>query len=530
MSKKDVVIGCVTVLLAGTAAAGLLGWRAESKRVQQLEGQLKVLQQQEKRSTVDRSISKQMEAIAFQQQAVSEDRRDEAIQQSLLAQEMTRRSEMERQNALKAQQAAETSEQEARAAYLLAENQRQIAEQQRLQAEYAKRVADTLNYISLARTLGTQSFTLYQAGNTEVGNLLAYVSLLFTQDYHGDVYMPSVFQALTQSSKGKRNYSVHQGAVSCVDYFSGQEKMLTVSTYGEIFTHEMRGRELVTRRVFHDSDYDFRNAYALKGKSKNTKCYAVSRTGHLVVVDGEKSTVVPLDNMLHPFRIVSYQDGTDELLIIGENSLTLFDANADRIVGERKLDFKVICTGRANHKPVLFDEHGMMYVVNSLDQIDSSKVPVPGTVTAFASSNNEHLSAYGTMDGTIWLVDDNSRMVRQLVGHLSRVTKLKFNGRRLYSSSYDGKLLFWMIGTDPMIRPVTLFQADSWLMDFTSDNKKNYLWTGDAQGNLTEYLISLDLIQERLKNNLTRDFTQDEWNYYIGKGIPFRGFKNNAQQ
>jgi WD40 repeat protein len=147
-------------------------------------------------------------------------------------------------------------------------------------------------------------------------------------------------------------------------------------------------------------------------------------------------------------------------------------------------------------------------------------VPVSGRITAFASSKNEHLSAYGTMEGTIYLIDRKG-MVHQLVGHRSRVTKMKFNGSRLYSSSYDGELLLWVV-TGSQIKPITLFQANSWLMDFTYDSNKNYIWTGDANGNLTEFLISIDLIQERLRKTIGRDFTQDEWDYFIGKSIPFR--------
>lgn len=542
MSKRDVVAGCVGALLIGTSAAGFFGWRAENKHVQELEKQIRVLQQQEKLSAVDRSISKQMEEIAYQQQAISEERRDEAIQQSLLAQEMTRRSEVERQNALKAQKAAEHSEKEARDAYHLAESQRQIADQQRMQAEYSKSVADTLKYISIGRNLGSQAFTLYRAGNTEIGTLLAYASLLFTKEYKGDLYTTSVYQALTQSSKGKRSWSIHQGGIICVDYFLNQRRMMTVSNYGEIFTHKMVDGQLVTNRLFQNKDYDFRDAFALTqinaegqipavfpDNYTNGKCYAVSRTGHLVVVGSNKTVIVPLEHILHPARIVNISDDASRLLIVGENSLALLNTNTDRILKERQLDFKVTYTGRFHHKPLLFDDQGKMHVVNSIDDITTSKVPVPGKITSFASSENENLSAYGTSDGTIWLVDAKGQ-TRQLVGHLSQVTKMKFNGKRLYSSSYDGKLLFWFTGTELQIRPITLFQGDDWLLDFTNDSNKENIWIGDADGKLTEYLISLDLIQERLKNNVVRDLTQEEWNYYIGKSIPFRSFLNNGQQ
>lgn len=516
------VIGCLGALLLLAAMAGYYAWRSENHRNQELEEQLKVLQDHDKRSAVDRSISKQMENIAFEQQAVSERRREEALQQTMIAQEMTRRSEMERQNALKAQAIAEKSEKEAREAYLLAENQRQIADQQRLQAEYSKRVADTLNYISLSRALGTQASMQYQAGDTVIGSMLAYSAYLFNKDYQGDPYSPAIFRALTLTSKGQRTWNMHNGSISKVEWDKENSQLITASVYGEIYTHKRVNGQFVSRCLFQDKNYDFRDAYP----SANGTVYAISRTGHLVILQSDKTDILMLEYISKPFRLSSMNDGR-QLLIIGEKELGVLELATDRIVGTRELDFRVTCVGRLDNKPLLFDDKGSMHVVNDLDDLDEKTVPVSGRVTAFASSKNAHLYAYGTADGTISLIDAKG-MTHQLVGHRSRVTKMKFNGSRLYSSSYDGQLLLWVANAN-QIRPISLYQSNSWLLDFTYDDGKDFIWTGDANGNLTEYLISMNMLQERIQRNVRRDFTQDEWNYFIGRSIPFRPFINQQK-
>ena len=53
----------------------------------------------------------------------------------------------------------------------------------------------------------------------------------------------------------------------------------------------------------------------------------------------------------------------------------------------------------------------------------------------------------------------------------------------------------------------------------------NYIWTGEYNGTVTEYLISLPMIAQRLRQNVKRNFTQEEWDYYVGKGIPIRKLK-----
>ena len=519
MNKQGVVIGVLGVLLLSSVAMGFYSHLSDRERISELESQLSVLREQEQRSAVDRRVSKQMEQIAYGQQTLSEERSQEAIRQSEIAQEMTLLSEAERQKAIKAQGIAEMSASEAMSAYQMAENQRNEADKQRRQAEHAKLVADTLNYISLGRTLGSQSYSIYQAGDTELGNLLAYASYLYTSDYGGELFNPAVFQALTQSAGSRRSWSSHNGSISRIDMLPNGGGLLTVSTYGEFFAHKMLGDRLTTTPLVNDKQYCFRDVYASKGGKR----YALSSTGHVIVNDGNRIRVITVADVDKPFCLQYMNDGK-QLLIIGQNSIALLDIATDKILGARRPPFRVMYSGRRDYKPLLFDNRGGMHLVSSLDDMTNEKTGVAGQVSAFASSKNEHLAAYGMYDGTIWLIDSHGKK-NKLVGHLSQITKLKFDGKRLYSSSYDGKLLFWMTG-DQQIKPITLFQSGSWLNDFVFTTDKNYIWTGEHNGTVTEYLISLPKIAQRLRKNVKRNLTREEWNYYVGKGIPYREVKN----
>ena len=498
-----------------SVAAVLYTRHIDGERIGALESQIGELREQEKQSAIDRRVSKQMEEIAYGQQLLSEERSNEAIRQSEIAQEMTRRSEAERQKAIVAQGIAETSAQEAKNAYQIAEHQRVMADNQRRQAEHAKMVTDTLSYLSLGRTLGSQAYAIYQAGDTELGNMLAYASYLFTSDYGGDMFNPSVFQALMQSAGGRRHFGVHNGGVTCTEISPRDNHLLTTSTYGEMFSHSMHGTQLQTKRLLSDRNYCFRDGFA----AKSGKDFAVSHTGHLVVADGDQIRIVYLEPVDRPFSLQDMDEGR-QLLVVGEHSVALIDIATEKVIGRRRLDFRVVSTGRRDNKPLLFDNRGGMYIVNGLDDMTREKVPVAGQVMAFAQNASCRLTAYGMADGTIWLVDGKGKTYK-LVGHLSQVTKLAFDAYRLYSSSYDGKLLLWMT-SDPQIKPITLFQSASWLNDFTFSKDMSYIWTGEHNGSVTEYLISLPKIAQRLRQNVKRNFTQEEWDYYVGRGIPYR--------
>ena len=95
MKRHHIIIGCMGVLLLLSVAAGLYIRHIDGERIGALESQIGELREREKQSDIDRHVSKQMEEIAYGQQMLSEERSNEAIRQSEIAQEMTRRSETE---------------------------------------------------------------------------------------------------------------------------------------------------------------------------------------------------------------------------------------------------------------------------------------------------------------------------------------------------------------------------------------------------------------------------------------------------
>lgn len=523
MKRREIIEYGVGVLLAGTTAIGFLGWQSEHQKVEDLEKQVAAMRQQEMRSAIDRSVSAQMEEIANEQREISDEKREEALMQTRVANEMRLRSEQERQNALIAEQNAVASEKKAREASEVAEAQRQMAEHQRIQAEFAKRTADTLSYIALGRSLGSISTIQYQAGNSEISDLLSYASYLYTQRYGGDIYNPAVLQSLMRSSQSVNVWSEHAGAVTNLEYLPNEDhRIVSISNYGEILLSEHRGNQLKTTALFNNSDYDFRDIIVIKNTSN---IYAVSRTGHLVVIpkNGKEPKVITLENIVHPMRVHDINE--NNLLVIGEQSIGLFDMKRNIITSVKQLPFKVVMGSRKSGLPLLFDDEGKMHLVSGLSDMTTERVPVEGKVTAYCESKNTGLEAYGMLDGTIWLKGRNGKM-QKLVGHRSRISKMKLNGRRLYSSSYDGSVNLWICDNDK-VEPMTLLQTNNWIMHFNFDSTKTTFWMGDAKGNLTAVNISIPLMVESVKGKLKRDLTTEEWNYYIGKDVPYERFVNS---
>ena len=512
MDKKFIISSAAALILAGTTIVGFKGWSSSNKEIDELKVQLSNLQRQEKRSAVLQSVSKQMEDIAYEQKKISDEQREEAIEQTKVANEMRQRSEIERQHAILAQKQALESERMAINAYDLAESQRKVAEENR-------RTAESLSYLALGRSLGSLATTQFRAGNEEIGNLLSYASYIYTERYHGDVYYPAIYQALAQSSKSQNEWSRHSSAVPCISFMPKSDKQLvSVSTYGEIFFHELNGSQLKTTVLFKDKNYDFRDIYI---HPINDGIYAISRNGYLYIKVGNNVKMLELPMLANPFNLQLCHD-EKHLLIIGKNSIAELDMSNNTIVGSKDLGFNVVLTASMNYYPLLFDDKGRMHKVTSLQKIDTQKIPVSGQVTAFAISKSSGFQAYGMKDGTIYLYDKKGN-VRRLVGHQSRISKLMIDGERVISSSYDGTINLW-IAKSEKVDPITLFTNNSWILYFNYDRKKNYLWIGDEKGKFSRILISVPMMAERIKGKLKRNFTQNEWNYYIGEKVPYESF------
>ncbi len=517
MKKKYIIsVATIGLALSATAIAGLWGWHVSEKQNEQLKSDLQNLIHQEKRSAVMRSVSAQMEVIALQQKDIYEEQREEALQQTRVANEMREQSEKERKKAIIAQEVALISERKALDAYDLAETQRKIAEQQRLQAESSKRRADTLSYIALSRSLGSLSISQYRAGNHDLANLLCCAAYIYTSRYKGDIYYPILYQALTMCSQSINGWTRHDETLKDIEFIpKSDNKLVTVSSYGEIMQHVRSEKQLNTKILFKDSKYDFRNVFV---NPRNNNIYAVSFTGSLIILNSNGHRDIPLYGLVHPFSLEPMQDD-NFLLIVGENGIVKLDLRTNKIVDTKQLDYKITLCCRYDYAPTLFDNMGKMYIVRDVDRITPKKVPILGKVTAFASSKTSGYEAYGMDNGNINIIDKHGK-IQRLIGHHSRISRLKLNNTKLYSSSYDGTINLWII-SNQKIEPMTLLETDNWIAYFTFDPSKNYIWSGCQNGTLSEALISVKRMYEKVHQKLVRNFTVEEWNYYIGANIPY---------
>lgn len=517
VTGSSIVLGALNLALLVACAFLYYLYRTSDLRVAELQAALTDLTEKEKKSVIVRHISKQMEEIAYQQKEISEMQREEAVTQTRVAMTMRQRAEKERENALDAEGRAVQ-------ALNLAEGQRRLAEEQRLQAEKAKRVADTLGYVALGRSLGSLSTTQFQAGNEELAALLAYAAWDFTMKYNGDVFLPAIFNALSSSSQSTLARTEHKGAVMGISLFpSSPRSFVTVSKYGEVIRWNSQGEKLQKQVLFRNADYDFRDVYVDEGNT----VYALSYNGHLLVIPEKaewKDIVLGCNKLLY---ICPLQQ-MNRLLLVSDKSLTFFYVDKQRIGKSIPLTESVSSVGNKDGRLLLFGAKGNAFELSADDALLPVTVPVEGKVTAYAWSSSLGISALGMDSGDIYLVDKAGRDVRLLVGHRSAITQLSFSDGHLLSSSYDCTVNLWNVQMQK-IESVTLRTFPSWVHCFNSSFQKGTLWVGDETGTLSKISVSPLEMAEKIRMQLKRDFTRQEWEYYIGNSIPFESFTRQVK-
>ena len=204
------------------------------------------------------------------------------------------------------------------------------------------------------------------------------------------------------------------------------------------------------------------------------------------------------------------------------------DANTLKVIKTLPLNFECRIAGNDASHVYLFGVKGGMYSVDfQLSKVTSEKLPFSQPVTTCNFNIENGDKAFGTSDGTIYYFEPSGQMHR-LVGHRSRISRVKFENDLLFSTSYDGTVKFWNTSYDK-IEPITVMNTNQWIGTFTVSKDKEHIWTGDQNGNLNYTTISVELMADKVLANLKRNFTQEEWEYYIGNQIPFETFINKGK-
>ena len=556
LSDKRILIPALVIGVAAVAIVSFQIGKNASKETdnEDLLETIHSLQVEERDAAIVKRVSQQMEDIAYQQKAISDKQRDRAEEQSKLAIQMRDKAEVESRAAREAEGQAKLYAKEAEKSAREADGQREIAishqkmaEEQRDQANYAKSITDTLSYRTLGRTLGNLSVTQHETGNKDVANLLAYASWYYLNKYKGNTYLSESFKALSLSADAKKSSSMHKGgAVTALIPMSG-ESCIAVSDYGEI--EQIKSIGSAGQVLFHDNTFDFRDACLVKDD-----VYALSLRGQLVIVSltgaQKKAKIVdlPTDSYI---KVIRFNEKI--LLLAGRKSICWYSISNGSMSQSMTLPKSLSTIVKHGNAITLFYTDGSCGGIDASGNITQKKSMTKGVVTAAYYDSASGCLYLGKKNGDIDMINKHQRNIYSFSNHISQVANIVVLGKILVSSAYDKTVAIWNM---PMI---TFPNGRTLDEEMNAANAKQAAQTG-KQGTSTEWLtpvdykfegwplvlsrisstevligtsngviqkmnISVPSLSNSLKNKLHRNFTNEEWNHYVGTNIPFTKFK-----
>lgn len=520
-------------ILAGIAAIGcgvtyIVCQQTYETRIAELQEQISDLQKKELQAKVTQRVSEQMEDIAFQQKNISDKQREEAVKQSHIADMERGKAEIERGLAQQAQAKAVQAAEQADQMRIVAENQSELATHNMMEAEKARAKADTLFYLSMGNSLA-QSALAKGSVASDISRLLSYASWHYTKQYGGYENSDNVYKALLYSSNSSEKLNTDlKGNVRSVEMINidGARWILGVTDYGEIILYN-DARE---HRQFSIDNAPFRGVAML-----NAKQYAALTSDGKVMIMEFSGARNPQMNLVGVIKLGSgvwksiCSMGKNIIAVMSNNSLVWLDGRSMGVKAVNKLEPRLYTMGSEPENGILhlFGTHGLHYVASTSNLglcQRSDLTAVKELVTAYFHDNKNSCHLLGTESGMIYVIDRNGRVMNTMTGHTGAISSIKALNQSIVSTSYDHTMRFWSFASMTSIAESIEFSFDAWPLSFVVDNESQMIWIGNEAGKMNRFCTSASKNANATQALLSREFTKDEWNYYIGKSVPYRTF------
>ena len=549
-----VIAGLIVYVLASS------GYESE---IAELNNRIEEMKSAERNALITKRISEQMEDIAYEQKALSDKQRERAEEQSRLADIERGKAELEREIAREAEQKARASAKEAENMRAIAEQQSALATQNMEEALKARSHADTLFYQSLARSLAQTSITQYNSGDKSLAALLAYSAWYYTDKFKGNVYHQDIYTALLDNAPRARmrigRVSGNPRAMVKIpfSYIKDSKIGYIIATdYGEItnLTPKLNSKGVVEKydeqTIFNDPHYLFRDvcisngfilALDVSGTLVKTCLTSTNdkRTNNDFAEKGPRSAqrikddavvsrkYLPMSNMPQERWSHLLQNDESKIIAVGEHQVVWLDASGNNILHTHSITDEISEAGVFENTLVIFTKTGKLLTFIDGKPSVSTRISLPrnNPVSYYYYMKGKGMHILGTEDGDVLLYDKDHKYVKSLVGHSGAITHMEHLGWCLATSSYDHRICLWNLeDLNTQIAPIEV-HYNKWPLSFTTNRDNWTLIVGLADGEIQSLHISVEDNKDNVHDHIERDFTPQEWKYYIGEGVKYRRFK-----
>jgi len=495
----------------------------------------KRMEEQRKEAILQKKISEQQQQIAEEQKMITEQQRQYAVKQQVIAQEQTDVAIKQKKKADESKQEALVARDEAQSQRKEAISQKLIADNERIKAEKSEKNTQRLRLLAVSRSMAIQASQLYNTEKKDdLPGLLVVESYQINKENGGLQNDPDIYNALSAISNDQVILRGHMDGVRSIVLAKDGKTLFSCGDDNNLLMWKLNDPQSPPVRL--DIPKQGKNALRSVGLTYEGRwLIAGSTSGDLVIwkcsslndlariVSGHTSVLNEL--AMHPAKKIFASAGSDGKLLLWnyENDLfkkTLIDSVAEKI---SCVSFSpdgtwlAYGTGGGAVKTIFMNgQH-----VSPIILLSSGNA-----VLSLAFNKDGKSLAAGLSNGTIkvWNITELDARPQEILGrHASGVTALTFSqdGSELASSSYDRTMKLAGFPSQE-VKPISIENHDLWVYDilFTPDNSQLISCSADK----TIRIVSTenDRMAEKLRKELKRNLTTEEWKKMVGGDIPYK--------
>ncbi len=495
--------------------------------------------EQERLANEKRIAAEKAEEDANQQRALAVANELEARRQEDIARQ---NAEEARQNYEEAQRQRDFAEQQAR----IAERERNIANTQRLAAEDARRDAEIqfiraeeqyqraeaqyqraneLLYRSIAQSMAVKSINLE---DNILQGLLAQQAYDFNSNYGGKEYDAYIYNGLFNALRAFKGpaFNTLEGEMR-----NSARSLVLTSDGSTLFATGTEGK--VVMAGFGENDQTVvihRNRYpnrVLKLTPDDRYLLVGSDSSSIQVIDlnamgGSATQITGHTSFVNDIQLIDgvtfYSAGGDAT--IRRNDLRTMNSE---LVARLPEEFKTIDVTRDGAYLYGGTVTGNVYRTDLRSGKSELFIKFANTpIHAIKVSPDGRLVTIGDERGLLHIVNPaDGVIVRELRLHKARISDLEFSkdGLLLASSSLDGGLVLWETDKWNEI-PISMNDNNSYVWDLTFTPEGDYIVAACGDGDLRTWPTRPAMMANELCEFLGRNMTNEEWEAYVGNGIP----------
>lgn len=520
---------------------------------------------QTKEAIAQKKIAEQQGIIAEQQKILTEEQKtiavreqEKAINESVAAKAARKLAEEQKIQADNAQRIAVQSQRETEVQKEFAVGAKNESERQKVNAQKAQKDAEKSRNDALRqRSKAIARFIAIQSNQMPAGDDLAALLALRAYDFNikngGEKDNPDVYAALSKAAGANATLLGHNDIVRVVSEPERSNNSLFASA-GDDGVLNLWNYAVSSSRPtpLKNPKQTFKSIRSIIFSPDNKTIFVGTSNGQIVRWDNltagslPTKTLIAQDGMVINLMIRN-DDGKPRLISTSSiGQIRLWDI-ADKkleVLKNVNLGVDLSTVGASPDGKYLFYATGKEQILR-IETADITKKPVSydfsrvrGRISTMAFSPDGSQLFLGSSTGALYSAKMKSGepLLSTLTGfqgsHTSGITGIAVNpdGSRIATASFDSKIKIWNLEEDlSKQQPVVLNDFNSWVLAlrFTHDGKK--LIASGADKTVRIWDINSASLFNEVSKKVARDLTEEEWDKYIGKDIPYEKLSRSVR-